>query len=621
MFLPVLLIPLAAWVWSRLLISRADGMAGTWSRTLILLSGWMVCITEGLSAGYALEQQWLMVAWVAFLLTGILLLKDRTLLWTFTLPAIGKQERWFAGWILLVLMLTGVLACVAYPNNWDSMTYHLTRVEHWMQRQTVIHYATNNVRQVSQPPLAEYWILHILSLGGIDRLANLVQWTAWLISMISIWGILGVWGMSRKVQWSGVLLAAALPMAILQSTSTQNDLLAAAMMLQSVYWAFRVRNGNRQAVWWMLTAFSLAVFTKGSNYIYLLPVLPFAAIWVLRQFGWSCWKPALFGLAVLLVFNGPHWVRNHDTFGRWTGSDKTLVNDSHDPNQMLAVFLQNLAMECQTPISGWNRVLTNAVIEIEKGTGVLPGEPTINWAPSPSFSVGMSSLHEDYTGNLLMVILSIVSLFILAGRYRKHPAVILALMAVSMAVLFSLLLKWQVWHNRLHLPMLLLFIPAVAVALQYLHQHVRTGILIVVAAASIPWLVFNQSRPMVGKESVFRHYDYYQYFFNQPELLRTFLQLAAVADRNQVEKLGWATSGDAWEYPMWRILQDQEPEMRHVLVGNETRVFERSAWQPEGIVSNRAGLVALPRLQCHGRNYYRTYTDGQWAFFLPEPNL
>lgn len=114
-------------------------------------------------------------------------------------------------------------------------------------------------------------------------------------------GILGVWGMSRKVQWSGVLLAAALPMAILQSTSTQNDLLAAAMMLQSVYWAFRVRNGNRQAVWWMLTAFSLAVFTKGSNYIYLLPVLPFAAIWVLRQFGWSCWKPALFGLAVLLV--------------------------------------------------------------------------------------------------------------------------------------------------------------------------------------------------------------------------------------------------------------------------------------------------------------------------------
>ena len=64
-----------------------------------------------------------------------------------------------------------------------------------------------------------------------------------------------------------------------------------------------------------------------------------------------------------------------------------------------------------------------------------------------------------------------------------------------------------------------------------------------------------------------------------------------------------------------RILQDQEPEMRHVLVGNETRVFERSAWQPEGIVSNRAGLVALPRLQCHGRNYYRTYTDGQWAFF------
>ena len=70
----------------------------------------------------------------------------------------------------------------------------------------------------------------------------------------------------------------------------------------------------------MLTAFSLAVFTKGSNYI-------------------TCYRYCLCGhlrsgnlagpagnrpCSVLRVvgFNGLHWVRNHDTFGRWTGSDK-----------------------------------------------------------------------------------------------------------------------------------------------------------------------------------------------------------------------------------------------------------------------------------------------------------
>ena len=79
-----------------------------------------------------------------------------TLLWD--LHTAGNRE---TGTLVCRLDPAGINAywCAglwAYPNNWDSMTYHLTRVEHWMQRQTVIHYATNNVRQVSQPPLAEY---------------------------------------------------------------------------------------------------------------------------------------------------------------------------------------------------------------------------------------------------------------------------------------------------------------------------------------------------------------------------------------------------------------------------------------------------------------------------------
>jgi hypothetical protein len=55
------------------------------------------------------------------------------------------------------------------------MSYHLARVAHWGQNHTVAFYPTHIVRQLYQPPWAEYAMLHLYILAGGDRLANLVQ--------------------------------------------------------------------------------------------------------------------------------------------------------------------------------------------------------------------------------------------------------------------------------------------------------------------------------------------------------------------------------------------------------------------------------------------------------------
>ncbi|MEM5774182.1 MAG: hypothetical protein AAGU05_04205, partial [Anaerolineaceae bacterium] len=38
---------------------------------------------------------------------------------------------------------TLAIAVIAAPNNWDSMVYHLSRVAHWVQNQSVAHYPTS----------------------------------------------------------------------------------------------------------------------------------------------------------------------------------------------------------------------------------------------------------------------------------------------------------------------------------------------------------------------------------------------------------------------------------------------------------------------------------------------
>jgi hypothetical protein len=73
---------------------------------------------------------------------------------------------------------TLVIALVAAPNTWDSMTYHLPRVAHWAANGSVAHYPTSIDRQLWQPPFGEYLVrLAYVACGG-DRLANLPAWLA-----------------------------------------------------------------------------------------------------------------------------------------------------------------------------------------------------------------------------------------------------------------------------------------------------------------------------------------------------------------------------------------------------------------------------------------------------------
>ncbi|MCS6290218.1 MAG: hypothetical protein H8K10_14785 [Nitrospira sp.] len=76
----------------------------------------------------------------------------------FALPA---GDRWWALPLIpvaVIVIATGVIALIAPPNNWDSMTYHMSRVEHWRANGSVIHYPTNVVWQIYLNPWAEFAI-------------------------------------------------------------------------------------------------------------------------------------------------------------------------------------------------------------------------------------------------------------------------------------------------------------------------------------------------------------------------------------------------------------------------------------------------------------------------------
>jgi len=130
------------------------------------------------------------------------------------------------------LLLVGLFAT---PNNYDSMTYHLARIAHWQQDQSIAFYGTNIPRQNFMSPWAEWLMFQLILLQGDDQLVNLVQGFSYIGCMIAASLITELLGGTRRDAIFAAFFIATLPAATFEATSTQNDLVMSFWLLCCVY--------------------------------------------------------------------------------------------------------------------------------------------------------------------------------------------------------------------------------------------------------------------------------------------------------------------------------------------------------------------------------------------------
>src|SRR5262245_34735719 len=109
----------------------------TFVRASIVWGAVLLALTEVLSFFKALSLipvalSWVFVALIAFPW------KRRS-----AKPIMPNIDAIFLVPIAIILLVTLAVALAAAPNNFDSMTYHLGRVAHWMQNHDVRPYPTN----------------------------------------------------------------------------------------------------------------------------------------------------------------------------------------------------------------------------------------------------------------------------------------------------------------------------------------------------------------------------------------------------------------------------------------------------------------------------------------------
>ena len=623
-------------------LSTSQGLRESIINAYLLIFGFTVILTEVLSLADLITRQGVLVAWL--ILTGL------TLIWMF-FKFKGKEKKkqlhvvidwiqklsWIDGLIILciifILIITLIIAIKSPPNNYDSMTYHMSRVAHWIQNKSVKFYPTSIPRQNYSLPLAEYMILHLQLISQSDQFANLVQWSGFVIVILTASEVAKQLHVSRSGQLIAAFFTATLPMAILQSTSTQNDLTTGLFCLIFAYYLFKTINSLKLSdILYAGLSLGLALLTKGTAYVY-------CGVIGLAIGGYGIFKknPAIrlklirvFGLIIIcaLILNSGIYFRNIDLYSHpLSTATERITNDKLSIKVLYANLVRNGTMQLAVPFPKVNEIFTSRVIT-HLGDSASNPDSTFQ---GTRFQI-QYLINEDEAGNLLHFVLILIVILLLPWIKASHkePLYLYAGVVTISTVMFSLLFKWQPWGNRLQLPLFFLGSPLVG----YMKDRIKGSYFLILLGIfsffcySVPYVMLNSTRPLVPifkKESPFRTHQINIFFSNRPHLYDEYAEIIAPFYNNRsvlrtdrqimyfssnmsfyedyqqvmnavkdLEKdvIGLHLGNNDWEYPIWVLANRNasvgSPHFKHVAVEDiSLRLDPEIESLPEYIISTR----------------------------------
>ncbi len=604
--LPALTFGLAAWLSSR----RLADWRVAFLYAALAVGVLLVTLTEGLSVIQALTAPALTAAWLgATLVFGVMILRmpharprwrswlahgeRESLLVEACLPTLG----------LLVLILLGT-AIVSAPNTVDSMAYHLARVAHWAQDQTVAPYPTNIRRQLALAPGAEFAILHLQLLSGSDRFAALPQWASMVGALVGVSAIAAQLGAPRPAQILAALVCASLPIGILQSTSTQNDYVVAFWLTCVAFIALRTsRAQDVRACLLGAVAFGvalgLAILTKATAYLFAAPLVIWFTWTTARVCGRRAWQPLLIVASLCVMLNAGFFARNLVLFGSPFGvadegaPELRYTNDALTVPLLLSNIVRGIAVQANaTPSASLNQVTASVVRDVHGWLGVDIADPRTTWDNDSVEALRpLAAFDETAASNPVHLLLLVQSLAVLAARPRSFGAQpsLYALALVAGFVLFCAILRWQPWHSRLELPLLVLASPLIATVVWRLAPQFGRVVALAATLSMLPWVTYNYARPLIGPSNIAVVSREEQYFVFRPELQSPFVDAASLLAQRDCQQIGLQAVHDQWEYALWALLPGREAgrpvRIEHIGVANSSAAFARADFTPCAVVA------------------------------------
>jgi Dolichyl-phosphate-mannose-protein mannosyltransferase len=595
----------------------------------------VTAMTEVLSLFRLITFGWLLTLWVGAVLLsaaicGAISTREKlTALLQF--PPVPRLEFWCVAAVATIASLVGLVAFAAPPNNADSMIYHMARVMHWVQNQTVAHYPTNISLQLFQPPWAEFAIMHFQVLSSGDRWANLVQWFSMVGSVIGVSLIARQLGADIRGQVLAALIAATIPMGILQASSTQNDYVEAFWLVCLAHYILRFKMQPRLAnALGVGASLALALLTKGTAYIYAFPLLVWWTFLALRNLRRRVWQPLLVIGTIVLSVNMGYYARNFELWGNPLGIGQVpYSNEIFGVPVVVSNIIRNISLHMGTPSERVNTAILSGVRILHVPLGIDANDPrtTFKIICCPFRINGFSTL-EDLAGNPIHLGLMMLSLALLFAWREHREARDLTPYAIALIVAFFIFcsyLKWNPWNSRLHLPLFVLWSPLISLALlRRTSYKIALSIVVLLITTSTPYVFRNEIRPLIGvgpNSTVLNTSRVDQLLMRYTGVRDQYPRASHFVETLRCSDVGLLIGEYDLEYPLWVLLPKtnrQQLRIEHINVTNSSAV--KSAVNPFAGFSPCAVIVVdadrSPSWMAEKGNYTQAWAESQALLYM-----
>ncbi len=508
--------------------------------------------------------------------------------WMFTLPAELKETlkkhplySILAAVILGATLFNAFIAIRVPPNTNDAMIQHMSRVGYWLQHGSMAAWNTPLVLQVAYPPIAQLQILWTILFAGADKFAPLIQWFAIPVSAIAIYGLSNRLGWSKEKSALTALLWMTLPQIVLQSTSTQNDLISSGLIVATLYFLYAgIKDQSKGDVLLSALTLTLAMGTKQTVFL-ILPAL----FIILVSFWWRASQKnrnlvylwVVSALSFFLVFGAYIYIQNMVEFktpfgpaevvsetvsseetgffrnavlkiGRITYQtfDLTEVPYRNYGYESRSMWLYNKTADLKAAVG--SRVFSWLNIDLESGEGI------VNY-PYNSFSyIPPLQIQEDITwfGPMIFVMIpAVIVSLVIAIRKKDKYSIGLILVWLSLFLSINLFKSgWTPNQSRYYVLSVTCTMPLVSVLWS---SGRKKFINILLLGFAILFMLFtilmNFCKPLIGDRSIWNKTDPELRGLQSETIRDSIVKIDDTLPENAV--VGVALNGASFDYPLF----------------------------------------------------------------------
>lgn len=403
------------------------------------------------------------------------------------------------------------------PSNYDALSYHISRIAVFLQANTLNYYGSNYWGEVVHPKVATVLMLYTFLVSGQQiNMVQLVQYLAYFVTIVAIYGITRHLGATRQASLFAALLFGLLTITIAEAASAQNDLVMAAMIACTTFGlvAYRTWRTPKYLVLAAL-AFALAAGVKATaaSFAPSLAVLAIWAVWPQPGRGPQTARHLAVALAALagwvaLITLPAGYLGTQQHFGNALGPAdvrKTHAFGHMPPAQLLQFGQLNLAryaiefvgLDGMPGVLGIDRAHTAILHGLCRGAHTLGLDVTGPQGARRTLGAHDSlvcSEDRSYWGILGILLIWPVVLFTLFAPGRPWPARLFALATLIAFVAQAFLSPYDWYRGRYFMTVAIFALPTLAFIFPPQRRWLRGALAVVLVLGGVSALTATCSR-------------------------------------------------------------------------------------------------------------------------------